>query len=179
MKIRSTTLALAAALSLSMAAAPAMAKSAAEWLAITGPVQVGINQAVEKAQALVPGKAIEAELKKGKSPGAPYYEVKMVTPANEEVELIVSAATGDAVIEKNKGKVGQKDARRLADAQITLAQAVDAAIASKPGKPLSAELSSDWGKTNYKVLLLQADRVLMKVKLDAVTGQVTSTTKAD
>lgn len=175
MKLSSTALSLAAVLTLT--AVPAMAKSAAEWLTITAAVQVGLNQAMEKAQAVAPGKVIDAELEEGKKGAAPYYAVTLVSPSNEEIELRVNASTGDAVIEKNKGKVERKHTKQLADAKISLAQAVDAAIAHTPGKPLEAQLDSDWGKTSYKVLLLQADNVVTRVRLDPATGKVTGTKK--
>ena len=175
MKVHTSSLLLTAALSLS--AAPAFAKSGAEWQTLTGSVQVGLNQAVEKAQAVAPGKAIEAELEAGKKGAAPYYAVTLVSPANEEIKLRVNASTGAAALEKNKGKADAKHLKRLADTSITLAQAVDAAIVALPGKPLEAQLDSDWGKTSYKVKLLRADQTVMKVRLDPATGVVTEQEK--
>ena len=175
MKVHTSSLLLTAALSLS--AAPAFAKSGAEWQTLTGSVQVGLNQAVEKALAVAPGKAIEAELEAGKKGAAPYYAVTLVSPANEEIKLRVNASTGAAALEKNKGKADAKHLKRLADTSITLAQAVDAAIVALPGKPLEAQLDSDWGKTSYKVKLLRADQTVMKVRLDPATGVVTEQEK--
>jgi uncharacterized membrane protein YkoI len=81
MRLRPSTLLLSAALSLSgLSAAPALAKSAAEWLALTGAVQIGLSQAVEKAQAVAPGKAIDVELEEGKKGAAPYYSVTLISP---------------------------------------------------------------------------------------------------
>ena len=165
MRLRPSTLLLSAALSLSgLSAAPALAKSAAEWLALTGAVQIGLSQAVEKAQAVAPGKAIDVELEEGKKGAAPYYSVTLISPVNEEIKLRV---------EENKGRAEGKHAKRLADARITLVQAVDAAIAALPGKPLEAQLDSDWGKTSYKVKMLRADQTVMKLRLDPATGAVT------
>ena len=89
----------------------------------------------------------------------------------------MNARTGAAALEKNKGKTDAKHLKRLADTSITLAQAVDAAIVALPGKPLEAQLDSDWGKTSYKVKLLGADQTVMKVRLDPVTGVVTDQEK--
>ena len=175
MKLSSTALGLSIVLGL--AGAPAIAKSAAEWQALTATTAVGITQAMEKAQTVAPGKVIEAELEAGKKGATPYYSVTLVSPANEEIKLRVNAATGDAAIEKNKGKAERKHTKYLAEAQITLAQAVDAAVAHTPGKPVEAQLDSDWGKTSYKVKLLQADNVVTSVRLDAETGKVTGTKK--
>lgn len=178
MRFRPSTLLLSATLSLSgLSAAPALAKSAAEWLALTGAVQIGLNQAVERAQAVVPGKAIDAELEEGKKGAAPYYSVTLISPVNEEIKLRVNASTGDAAVEKNKGQAEAKHVKRLADAGITLVQAVDAAIVALPGKPLEAQLDSDWGKTSYKVKMLRADQTVMKLRLDPVSGAVTGQEK--
>lgn len=178
MRLRPRILLLSAALSLSgLSATSALAKSAAEWLALTGAVQIGLSQAVEKAQAVAPGKAIDVELEEGKKGAAPYYSVTLISPVNEEIKLRVNASTGDAAVEKNKGQAEAKHVKRLADARITLVQAVDAAIAALPGKPLEAQLDSDWGKTSYKVKMLRADQTVMKLRLDPVSGAVTGQEK--
>lgn len=175
MRLRSGTLLLAATLSLyGGSAAPSLARSAAEWLSLAGAVQIGLSQAVEKAQAVVSGEAIDAELEEGRKGAAPYYAVTLVSPANEEVRLRVNARTGDAAVEKNKGPAEARHVKRLADTRITLAQAVDAAVAAMPGKPLEAQLDSDWGRTRYKVKLLRTDLSIMKLRLDPATGAVTS-----
>ena len=177
MKLNANITATALAAVMSVAAIPAQAKSAAEWMQVTAAVTVGLNQAIEKAQMLAPGQVIDAELEAGKKGAAPYYAVKVISAAHEEIKLRVNATTGDAAIEKNKGKASSKDIKHLADAKITLAQAVDKAVTAMPGKPLEAQLDSDWGKTSYKVKLLQADKVVMKVRLDPVTGAVTGSEK--
>lgn len=171
----SAALVLSAALSLG--AGVAQAKTASQWLAVTAGVQIGIHQAMEKAQMLLPGKVIEIELEEGKKGAAPYYKVTLISVGNEMVTLRVSAATGDAAIDEKKGRAESKHFRRLADTRITLAQAVDAAVTARPGKPLEAKLDSDWGRTHYKIKLLQADRVVMKVKVDSATGAVIDSKK--
>lgn len=52
-------------------------------------------------------------------------------------------------------------------------------MAARPGKPLEAKLDSDWGRTHYKIKLLQADRVVMKVKVDPATGAVIDSKKIE
>ena len=170
MKLNANVTATALAAVMSVAAIPAQAKSAAEWLQVMAAVTVGLNQAIENAQTLAPGQVIDVELEAGRKGAAPYYAVKVISATQEKIKLRVNPTTGDAAIEKNKGKASSKDIKHLADAKITLAQAVDKAIATMPGKPLEAQLDSDWGKASYKVKLLQADRVVMKVRLDPVTG---------
>jgi hypothetical protein len=123
---------LSAALSLSGLSGPALAKSAAEWLALTGAAD-RLESGRRKAQAVAPGKAIDVELEEGKKGAAPYYSVTLIS-VNEEIKLRVNASTGDAAVEENKGRAEGKHVKRLADARITLVQAVDAAIAALPGK---------------------------------------------
>ena len=177
MKLRTTSLTALTLTAALLASGSAFAKSAAKWLEITAPVQVGLNQAVEKALAVAPGRAIEADMKAGKKGAAPYYEVTVVSHSHDEIKLKVNAVTGEAVVNKNKGKVAFRHDKHLDESHISLTQAVDAAIAAVPGKPLEAELGSDWGKASYKVKLLQADKIVTEVKLSAETGKVTASKK--
>ena len=131
--------ALSAVLSLSAVALPVLAKSGAEWQAIS-------NQAT-------------------------------LTPANEEVDVHVNAVNGEAALYKNKGAAKNKEVKRAAEAKISLNQAIAAATAHTAGKAVEADLGSDWGKTSYSVKVLQADGTVMKIKLDALTGQVTGSKK--
>ncbi|MDR0216985.1 MAG: PepSY domain-containing protein [Comamonas sp.] len=157
---------------LSLGTALAQAKSASQWLIITAGVQIGIQQAMEKAQIVAPGQVMEIELEEGRKGAAPYYKVMLVNADKELVRLRVNAKTGDAAIDEKEGRVESQYLERLAAAQISLAEAVDAAMAARPGKPLEARLDPDWGKARYQIKLLQADQVVMKVRVDPVSGAV-------
>jgi uncharacterized membrane protein YkoI len=164
---------LTAALVLSAGAVvlPAHAKSSAEWQALAAQATVTLQQAMEKAVAAVPGQVIEAKLDKGDGV-SPRYEVEVITPTHEHVEVWVNVSTGQANQHKNEGKAKSKDLKRLGEAKTTIAAALQAATAHTPGKAVGAELDSHWGTTSYQVDVLQADGTLMEVKIDAATGKV-------
>lgn len=165
------TAAIVLALSCATAALPAAAKSVAEWQAVTSQAKLPLEQAITRATQAVPGKAIEAQLDSGDGMG-PRYEIEVITPAGESVEVWVNATTGQAAQHKNDGAAKRKDRKRLEEARSTLEQAIQAATAHTPGKAVSAELDAHWGKTSYQIEVLQADGVLMEVKIDAVDGKV-------
>lgn len=165
------TAAIVLALSCATAVLPAAAKSVAEWQTITSQAQIPLEQAITRATQAVPGKAIEAQLDDGDGMG-PRYEVEIVTPAGESVEVWVNAITGQAAQHKNDGAAKRKDRQRLEKAKSTIEQAIQAATKHTPGKAVSAELDSHWGRTSYQIDVLQADGVLMEVKIDAVGGEV-------
>lgn len=171
---------LSAVLSLSAVAAPVFAKTGAQWQAISSQAALTLEQAIDKAAQTVPGKALEAELDQdshGQQGAGLHYEVKLLTPANEEVDVHVNAVNGEAALYKNKGKAKNKDVKRAQEAKISLSQAIAAATAHTAGKALEADLDSDWGKVSYSVKVLQADGTVMKLKLDALSGQVTGSKK--
>jgi uncharacterized membrane protein YkoI len=163
--------ALLLALSCATAALPAAARSVAEWQAVTAQAQIPLDQAITRATQAVPGKAIEAQLDDGDGMG-PRYEIEVITPAGDSVEVWVNAVTGQAAQHKNDGAAKRKDRKRADEARSTLEQAIQAATAHTPGKAVSAELDSHWGKTTYQIDVLQADGVLMEVKIDALDGKV-------
>lgn len=165
--VRLSALALAAALACSGVAA----KSPAEWQNLTAQAKVSLVQAIERATQAVPGKAIDAELGDGKHAGV-RYEVEVITPAGDSVEVWVDAATGQASQHKNDGKAKRKDLQRLEEAKASIHQAIQSATAHTPGTPVNAELDAHWGKTSYQVDVLQADGALMEVKVDAADGKV-------
>lgn len=158
-------------LAAALVAGSAMAKSPAEWQALTAPVTVSLSQAVGSAIKLVPGKVIGAELDDGDGAGT-RYELEVLTPAGESVEVWVNAGTGQAVLHKNDGKAKRKDVKRSQEASQSIEQAITAATAHTAGKPVAAELDNHWGKTVYQVDVLQADGTLMELKVDAVDGKV-------
>ncbi len=165
------TAAIILALSCATATLPVAAKSVAEWQAITSQAQLALDQAITRATQAVPGKAIEAQLDDGDGSG-PRYEIEIITPAGESVEVWVNAITGQAARHKDDGAAKRKDRQRLEKARSTIEQAIQMALKHTPGKAVSAELDSHWGRTSYQVDVLQADGVLMEVKVDAVGGEV-------
>lgn len=164
---RLTVLALASA-ALTTAA---IAKSPAEWQQLSTQAKVSLGQAIDSATRTVPGNVIDVELDKGDAAGA-RYELEVITPNGDSVEVWVNAATGQAAQHKNDGKAKRKDLQRLEAAKASMPQAIQSATAHTPGTPVSAELDSHWGATTYQVNVLQSDGVLMEVKVDATDGRV-------
>ena len=165
--IRMTAIALAAASCCSFA----LAKSPAEWQQLVQQSQVSLPQALEHATKVVPGTVLEASLDDGdKAP--PRYEVEVINAAGENVEVWVDAATGNATLHKNEGAAKNKDKKRVQEAKTSMAQAIQSAVAHTAGTPVAAELDDHWGKTSYQVDVLQANGVLMEVKVDAADGKV-------
>ena len=159
------------ALALSTASLSIYAASPAQWQAITSQLQVNLEQAIGHATQAVPGKVLDIELDDGDSTG-PRYEVEILTPAGDSVEVWVNGASGQANQHENDGKAKRKDVERTQTAKISMTQAVQAALAHTPGKAVKAELDSHWGTTTYQVDVLQADHTVMELKLDAVDGKV-------
>lgn len=158
------------ALSLAAASLTAQAASPAQWQAITSQLQVNLEQAIGHATQAVPGKVLDIELDDGDGTG-PRYEVEILTPAGDSVEVWVNGASGQASQHENDGKAKRKDVQRAQTAKITITQAVQAALAHTPGRAVKAELDSHWGTTTYQVDVLQADHTVMEVKLDAADGK--------
>lgn len=147
------------------------AKSPAEWQQLTAQSKLSLTQAIERAVQAVPGQVIEAELDRGDPAGA-RYELEVITPNGDSVEVWVDATTGQAAQHKNDGKAKRKDLKRLEDAKASLPQAIQSATSHIPGTAVSAELDNHWGTTSYQVNVLQADGVLMEVKVNAADGKV-------
>lgn len=163
--------ALALSLALGAGAGTALAKSPAQWQQLTAQSKLSLGQAVERAIQAVPGNAIGAELEAADQAGA-RYEVEVITPNGESVEVWVDASTGQTALHPNDGKAKHKDLQRLEDAKASMQQAIRAATAHTPGTAVGAELDRHWGTTSYQVDVLQADGVLMEVKVDAADARV-------
>nr|WP_289241160.1 PepSY domain-containing protein [Delftia sp.] len=129
---RTAALSIALALTCATAALPAAAKSVAEWQTITSQAKIPLEQAITRATQAVPGKAIEAQLDDGDGTG-PRYEIEVITPAGDSVEVWVNAITGQAAQHKNDGAAKRKDRQRLEKAKSTIEQAIQAATRHTPG----------------------------------------------
>ncbi len=166
---------IALAASLAFASAAAMAKSPAEWLALSSKTSVTLEQALDKAAQAGSGTVIDIELKK--SDAGPRYEADVVNAAGERHEIYIDAANGNVVKQKAKGKEKAKNLDRMKEAKITLPQAIETALKTAAGKPVAAELDNHWGKVSYDVEVLQQDGTVSKVKIDAVDSSVLRTKK--
>ena len=162
---------LIAALALSSISWAAQADSPAQWQTLTRDVQISLEQAIQNATKTVPGKALEVELDDGKGTGV-RYEVQVLTPAGDSVEVWVNAADGQARLHANDGPAKRKEAQRAEQAKIDMSKAIQAATAHTPGKAVKAELDNHWGTVTYQVDVLQPDFTVMEIKVDAANGQV-------
>ena len=147
------------------------AKSPAEWQALTTPLQVTLEQAIQHATQAVPGKVVEVDLDDGDGAGV-RYEVQVVTPQNQRMEVWVDGASGQARMHKDEGEFKGRHLERLQSTKIDIQQAVQAATAHTAGRAVKAELDSHRGTTTYQVDVLQADHTVMEIQLDANDGKV-------
>lgn len=165
-----TTLATLVAATFSLGA---YAKTPAQWQALTSTAPISLEQAMQASTKAVPGTVLEIEIDDGDGAGS-RYEAEVLTATGEEAEVWVNATTGQAALHKNDGAAKRKDKARVADAKISMAQAIAAATAHTAGKPVKAKLDSHFGTTTYEIDVLQADHTLMEVKLNAADGKVMS-----
>ena len=161
----------AVALAVSTLALAAHAKSPAQWQSLTAPLKVTAEQAIQSATQAVPGKVVEVELDDGDGAGV-RYEVKIITPQNQRMEVWVDGASGQARTHKDDGKAKERHLERLQAAKLDIQQAIQAATAHTAGRAVKAELDSHRGTTIYEVEVLQADHTVMEIQLDATDGKV-------
>jgi|GEM_PF-1506761 len=133
---------------------------------------VSLQQAIAAALETAPGYALEAELETdGKYGLPPFYEVEVLTDNGMKTKLRIDAQSGQVSVYKNKPAKG-KDRARLDAAALSLAQAIDAAVAHSDGaQALEADLDTWRGRVSYEVKLLQGD-VVQKLVIDARDGAV-------
>jgi uncharacterized membrane protein YkoI len=134
--------------------------------------QLTLSQAIDAAEAAVPGRSIDAQLDTDK--GMPRFEIKLITPQNKQVEVHVNASTGAALQHKDKGAAAAKDKKQLEASKITLQQAIAAALKHTPGTAVDAELSQDWGRTVIAVDVLTAAGQRLEIKLNPENASVLS-----
>lgn len=166
--LRTTTSAALLALSLGLSA---HADTPAQWQALTAPLKVNLEQAIANTTQAVPGTVIEIDLDDGDGAGV-RYEAQVLTPQGESVEVWVDGVTGHARMHENDGKAKRRDAERAKTAKISIVQAIQAATAHTPGKPVKAELDNHWGNVSYEVDVLKADHTVMAIKVDAISGKI-------
>ena len=98
--------------------------------------------------------------------------------------LILSLATTGVGLAKSgtnepiKGSIRvkrQAEAEFPALAKISMAQAMDAALAAVPGKVLKAELDDENGFLLYEIEVVTANKTVMEIKVDAGDGKILAT----
>lgn len=123
---------------------------------------------MKAALAKHPGKIIslEAEIEKGK----PIYEFDILGDDGKEWEVECDAKTGK--IAEEEREVSSADDPAF-NAKITLEEAQEIALKTKPGKIVETEFSveSD-GKSSYEFDIVGDDGVEWEVEVDAMTGKI-------
>jgi len=115
------------------------------------------------------GKVVKLEYKTEKKVGV--YEFDIETPDGKAWE--VECAVKTSVLTEFEEEVKADDARFVALAKTSEADAKATALAAYPGEVVEVEyeLESD-GKASYEIDVLQADKDEVKVEIDATTGKV-------
>ncbi len=88
------------------------------------------------------------------------------------VAMVLALGTGTAAFARERGNDAVSD---LAQAKISLAQAITAAEQHVGGRATRAELENRKGKTAFEVEIVK-DRAVSKVAVDAADGRVLATT---
>jgi uncharacterized membrane protein YkoI len=57
-------------------------------------------------------------------------------------------------------------------AKLTLLEAIEVACRQSPGRPIGAELEEKHGRLIYKVKIVSDDKLIRKVKIDAISKEV-------
>jgi len=166
--LRTAGLALAGIILMAPAGTLVHAETPAQWQAALQQARVSLAQAIDAAEAAAPGRAVEAQLEIDK--GAPHFEVELVTPQGNHVEVHVDAASAAALRQQDKGPAATKDRQRLETSKITLQQAIDAALRHTPGTAVEAEFGNDWGRSVIAVDVLTAAGQRQEIKLDPANG---------
>lgn len=90
---------------------------------------------------------------------------------NRSHEITV-AADGSTVIEREEDDADQEDISRLDQAQVTIEQAIEAALAEVPGSLDDVELSDDNGRGVWEVSIDETENDDVEVYIDIVSGDV-------
>ena len=118
-----------------------------------------ILQSVQKTHA---GRVLDVELER-QADGQRWYEIKLLRPIGERVEMYVDAVTGAEV----------RRSKTLPATQISMAAAVRAALANTPGTVLKVELEkASSPQPVYEVRILRADGHKLNVRVDANSARL-------
>ncbi len=134
------------------------------------PTRLSLSQAIDSAEAAVPGRAIDAQ--RDTDAGITHYEVEIITPQGSHVEVHVDATTGVALLHKDRGPTSHQDQQQLDASKITLQQALDAALRHTPGTAIEADLGQENGRTVFAVDVLTAAGQRVEIQLNPEDGNV-------
>lgn len=89
------------------------------------------------------------------------------------IALLLAGATTSSLIQSRSALASDitEDIKSIAEAKITLVQAIEIAEKHVGGTAIDADLDRDFGKVVYDVSVIK-DKVEHEVRLDAITGEV-------
>lgn len=135
--------------------------------------RLSLSQAIDAAEAAVPGRAIDAQL--DTDAGIAHYEIEIITPQYNRVEVHVNANTGVALLHKDHGPASPRDKHLLETSKLTLKQALGTALRHTPGTALEADLGQEAGRAVFEVDVLTASGQRVQVQLNAADGSLLHT----
>jgi uncharacterized membrane protein YkoI len=128
-----------------------------------------LGKCVKAALSKRDGKIVKVEFKSEKKTGVYEFDIESADGKSWDVEC--DAKTGK--VTEIEEEVKADDARFIALAKVTEAEAKATALAAHPGTVVETEyeLESD-GKASYEFDILEADGEEVKVEVDATTGKI-------
>ncbi|MDP2070493.1 PepSY domain-containing protein [Methylotenera sp.] len=128
-----------------------------------------LGKCVKAALSKHDGKIVKVEFKSEKKTGI--YEFDIESADGKAWDIECDAKTGK--VTEIEEEVKADDARFIALAKVTEAEAKATALAAHPGTVVETEyeLESD-GKASYEFDILEADGEEIKVEVDATTGKI-------
>ncbi|MDP1659839.1 MAG: PepSY domain-containing protein [Methylotenera sp.] len=131
-----------------------------------------LGKCVKAALSKHDGKIVKVEFKSEKKSGV--YEFDIESADGKAWDIECDAKTGK--VTEIEEEVKADDARFIALAKVTEAEAKATALAAHPGTVVETEyeLESD-GKASYEFDIIEADGEEIKVEVDATTGKIVET----
>ncbi|MDO9144531.1 MAG: PepSY domain-containing protein [Methylotenera sp.] len=128
-----------------------------------------LGKCVKAALSKHDGKIVKVEFKSEKKTGIYEFDIESADGKSWDIEC--DAKTGK--VTEIEEEVKADDARFIALAKVTEAEAKATALAAHPGTVVETEyeLESD-GKASYEFDILEADGEEIKVEVDATTGKI-------
>ena len=146
------------------------AASADDSTRLLAEAKITLLQAIERAAREAPeGVVVEAELEK--EGGRVVYSLD-IAQKGAVLELHLDAHDGSVVSREYESK----DLTKLAQAKVSLAQAVSAALSAHPGQAVAASYHEKSGRLSVDVKLV-SDGKDREVMVDAATGQAAGGTR--
>ena len=130
--------------------------------------RIPILRAIDIASTRFKGMLLEAGLEA--DDGYLVYEVEVLTMDGAVREIVIDAGNGSIL--KSEQEDEEEDARLGKLAKISLKDALETALAARPGTAVEAELEREVGHLIYNVAIVGSDGKTYELKVDAGTGEI-------